>query len=147
MLTHFGLKAPKIRSVVRRTNISGRISGHFPASLSATMASNIAPQAAATAIAPTAGDLKTEYSANARSKCKLCGSKIAKGAWRVQLAVQDYYCHPPVGGKGPRAWPARRNAALSPPHTRTSSQPTTLPPHHYPTPPHPTPPHHHLLTL
>jgi len=77
------------------------------------MASSIAPQAAAAAIAPTAGDLKTEYSANARSKCKLCNSKIAKGAWRVQLAVQDYYSTTPVGGKG-RVSGLQHAVALSP---------------------------------
>lgn len=39
--------------------------------------------------APSRGWMRTEYSANARSKCQLCRLKIAKGAWRVQLAVED----------------------------------------------------------
>eukprot|EP00041_Stephanoeca_diplocostata_P006179 m.78063 g.78063 ORF g.78063 m.78063 type:complete len:393 (-) comp16215_c0_seq2:781-1959(-) len=38
---------------------------------------------------PPRGCIKTEYSANARSKCQICRLRIVKGAWRIQLAVED----------------------------------------------------------
>lgn len=49
-------------------------------------------------IDPVAGTLKTEYSANARSKCQLCHMKISKDAWRMLLAVCDQY-HPHGDGR------------------------------------------------
>jgi hypothetical protein len=60
-------------------------------------------QTVAAVIEPVAGALKTEYSANARSKCQLCGMKICKGAWRVLLAVYDPH-HPHSDGRARINW-------------------------------------------
>jgi hypothetical protein len=57
----------------------------------------------AAVIDPVAGALKTEYSANARSKCQLCRMKICKDAWRVFLAVYDPH-HPHSDGRPRINW-------------------------------------------
>lgn len=65
-----------------------------------------APLAAAPAAAaaePVDGSLKTEYSANARSKCQVCHMKICKDAWRVFRAVSDPY-HPHSDGRPRVSW-------------------------------------------
>lgn len=43
---------------------------------------------------PVQGSLKTHYSPNSRAKCKLCNSKVAKGAWRIQLSAPDMHGPP-----------------------------------------------------
>lgn len=49
------------------------------------------------------GAMKTEYSSNARSKCQLCRTKIAKGSWRLQIAIADPY-HPHSDGRPRINW-------------------------------------------
>ena len=79
-------------------------SSHLPIGSDSIVPQNCSMSAQATVPTdPVPGTLKTEYSANARSKCQLCHMKICKDSWRVFLAAYDQY-HPHSDGRPRINW-------------------------------------------